>query len=200
MAAELVIEHSAYGRRLGREGNRGPEAAPQGVYACADGEIALAVPGDEEWRALRRALGEPAWASEAALESAAGRRAAHDAIDARLREAFSGRPRAAVVEDLVRAGVPAEPLVNAHAVWPNPQLEARGFFQELDHAVVGRRRYPGLPMRLAAHGSGWHRRPPPLLGEHDREVLCGELGLSEEELDRLRAARVIGDRPAFLKG
>ena len=54
-AAEQVVEHSADGTLLGRHGNRGPVAAPQGLYACAGTErwLALAVVTDEHWDALR---------------------------------------------------------------------------------------------------------------------------------------------------
>jgi crotonobetainyl-CoA:carnitine CoA-transferase CaiB-like acyl-CoA transferase len=44
----------------------------------------------------------------------------------------------------------------------------------------------------------WCRRPAPALGEHNDEVLGGELGLSAEELTRLRESQVIGDWPAGL--
>ena len=56
VAAEPVIEWSAYGNRIARYGNRGPAAAPQGLYACAGWEqwLALAVATDEQWSALCR--------------------------------------------------------------------------------------------------------------------------------------------------
>jgi crotonobetainyl-CoA:carnitine CoA-transferase CaiB-like acyl-CoA transferase len=81
---------------------------------------------------------------------------------------------------------------------PNPQLEHRGFFQELDHPHTGRSRYPGLPFGWGEPGTRWLRRPPPTLGQHNDEVLGGELGLAREELAELRAKKIIGDRPAWL--
>lgn len=199
LAAEQVIEYSAHGRLLSREGNRGPYAAPQGVYACA-GEgsfLALAVATDDQWRGLRAALGDPAWSADPALATHAGRRAAHDAIDAELARHFAARDRDEAVTGLLDAGVPAQALVNAHFVMPNPQLAHREFFQELEHPVIGARRYPGLPMRFSALGPSWHRRPPPTLGQHNAEILGGELGLSPEELARLEERQIIGTRPRF---
>ena len=56
-AAEQVIEYSAYGVLLGSEGNRGPDAAPQGVYECRGGErIAIAATDEQTWRALASVL------------------------------------------------------------------------------------------------------------------------------------------------
>ncbi len=199
-AAAQVIEHSAYGALLQRTGNRGPAAAPQGVYRCAGpGEwLALAVASDEQWRALRRALGDPAWARDPALDGAAGRHAAHDRLDAELGRWCAARARDVAVEALLAAGVPAHPLVNGHRVMPNPQLAHRGFFQCLDHPHTGRSRYPGLPFGWDGRGTRWLRRPPPTLGQHNDEILGGELGLSREELAELRAKKIIGERPAWL--
>ena len=205
VAAQQVVEWSAYGKLLTREENRGPGAAPQGVYRCLpprgarDPEfVALAVTSDAQWRGLRAALGEPAWTREAALESEAGRRAAHGALDVRLAAWCAGLQAADAEARLLAAGVPAAGLLNAHFLGPNPQLAHRGFFQTLDHPVTGPTPYPSLPMRFSKWGAGLHRSPPPTLGQHNDEVLGGELGLSADELARLREAKVIGERPAFL--
>jgi crotonobetainyl-CoA:carnitine CoA-transferase CaiB-like acyl-CoA transferase len=77
----------------------------------------------------------------------------------------------------------------------DPQMLARDFWVSLNHPVVGVQTYPGWPMRLASTPTRWHRSHAPLLGEHNEEILGKELGLSAEELDDLRKANVIGDRP-----
>src|SRR5690606_8740252 len=84
VAAEPAITASAYGLTPHRDGNRGPRAAPQGVYACAGEEqwVALAVADDEQWASLVDALGRPALALAPELATRAGRRAAPDLIDA----------------------------------------------------------------------------------------------------------------------
>jgi crotonobetainyl-CoA:carnitine CoA-transferase CaiB-like acyl-CoA transferase len=204
VGAQMVLEHQAYRARLGREANRGPTAAPQGMYRCQaprderDPEwLAIAVADDAQWQGLRRALGDPSWARDAAFARAAGRRAAHDAIDAELGAWCAGRPAALAESVLTAAGVPAAAGINAHFLVPNPQIQHRGFYQTLDHPVTGPTPYPNLPMRFSRFGAGLHPSPPPTLGQHNDEVLGGELGLSTEELDRLRAAKVIGERPAF---
>ncbi len=71
MTAEQVIEYTATGTVLSREGNRSPSAAPQGLYAChqpvadetaAEQWLALSVATDEQWEALIKVLGSPDWA------------------------------------------------------------------------------------------------------------------------------------------
>jgi len=199
IAAEQVIEYTAYGRLLSRQGNRGPYATPQGVYPCAQAteSLALAVATNEQWTRLCGVIGRADWGQDPALSTAVGRRRAHDAIDTELRTWLAPQQRDDAVERLVAAGIPAHAVINAHELMPNPQLEHRRFFQVLEHPYVGRKRYQGLPVRFSALGPDWHRSPPPTLGQHNTEVLGGELGLSAAELDRLRQDRVIGERPAF---
>jgi len=202
IAAEQVIEYSAYGTLLQRAGNRGPYAAPQGVYRCAgaDDYVAVAVTNDAQWEALRALLGNPGWACDPALVTAAGRRAAHDELDRHLGHWTSGLAAEQAAERLVAAGIPAQRLINAHTLTPNPQLEHRGFFQVMRHTVTGPTRYPGLPMAFSGLPRQLHTSPPPTLGQHNDEILRGELGLSDHELARLRESKVIGERPAFTVG
>ena len=200
VTAEQVLEHDAHGVVLARDGNRGPDAAPQNVYACAGEEqwLALAVAGDEQWAALRGVLGDPAWARDERLATHAGRRAHHDLLDRELGAWLADTGLDDVVERLGAAGVPAAPVVLPPDVVANPQLRARGFFEPVVHGYTGENEYAGLPFGRLPGVDRWCRLAPPTLGEHNDEVLGGELGLSPDELDRLRADKVIGDWPAGL--
>ncbi len=202
-AAEQLVEYTAYGRLLHRDGNRCPEAAPQGLYPCLGSRpgrerwLALSVASDAHWRALAAVLGNPAWTREAALQELPGRRAAHDRIDAALRPWFACRERAALVDELLAAGIPAAPVADPRIASRNPQMAARAFFEPFSHPVVGTQVVPTVPFRYASV-ERWLRAPAPTLGEHNRELLCGLLGLDEEEFRTLVADGVIGDRPAGL--
>src|SRR4029078_11374927 len=128
-AAEVVVEFGASGTELTRNGNRGPYAAPQNVYRCAGDEqwIAIAVASDAQWDGLRAEMGAPEWARDPQLATASGRRAAHDAIDAR---SAAWRPDQDVVEvadRLAAAGIPAGVVVDARDIASNPQLLYRAF-------------------------------------------------------------------------
>ena len=69
-------------------------------------------------------------------------------------------------------------------------LRERGFFVELDHPVAGRAEYPGMGPKLSAMDFEF-RYPAPLLGQHNTEIYCGELGYTPAELVNLRAAGII---------
>ena len=103
-----------------------------------------------------------------------------------------------MVEQLAAAGIPAAPVVLPPDVVDNVQLRARGFFETLDHPHTGPTEYAGLPFARLRGVDRWCRRPAPALGQHNDEVLGGELGLTAEELARLRESQVIGDRPVGL--
>ncbi len=197
IAAQQVIEHDAYGERLERLGNRSRDHAPQGVYAAAGDEqwVALSVASDTQWRALTEVLGRPDWAADPALATSAGRRAAHDRLDDAIAAWCAGRTRPEIVDALWRAGVAAGEVVTPRDVGGNPHLRARGYFEPVDHEVVGRIRLPRFPARFAPRDEPWHLHPAPTLGRDSRHLLRSMLGLTDAELDALEADAVIGTAP-----
>jgi len=204
VAAEQVVEWSAYGTLIRRDGNRSPLAAPQGLYPCAGGQpgmeswLALSVASDAQWRALRAALGHPQWAMNATLDHRAGRRAAHDAIDMRLREWTRGRERDHLVAELRALGIPASAVADpSRLLQTNPQLRARRYFEAPQHPVVGAMPLPSWPFRYTSI-ERWLRMPAPTIGQDNERVLSGILGLSAAEIRDLEAEGVIGTRPRGL--
>jgi len=169
-AAEGIVEFAATGRVLERLGNRSREAALQGLYACAG-----SAPGREQWVSLTA-----------------------DRVDgldeAGLRAWIAAHQRDAVLDWLAARRIPAAAVSDPRVASLHPQHAARGFFEELEHPVVGRQPVPGVPFRYASVPR-WLARPAPTLGQHNREVLGGLLGLDDAELARLEAAGVIGTRP-----
>jgi crotonobetainyl-CoA:carnitine CoA-transferase CaiB-like acyl-CoA transferase len=73
------------------------------------------------------------------------------------------------------------------------QLAARGFYEDLNHRIAGRQRFPGWPFRITPGPSHHHRCPSPTLGQHNDEVL-GALGLAADEVAKLRDDQIIGER------
>ena len=193
-AAEVVIEYSAYGVSLHRDGNRGPVAAPQGVYGCAGSEqwIAIAVANDDQWRTLGATIGQPGWVDDERFATEEGRRAHHDELDRLLADAVAACDRSGLADRLLAAGVPAAPVLSTAALLDHPQLRARGFFEAVDHPVIGSHELLGLPFRFASRPQPWFERHAPTLGQHNHEVLTDVLGLTPEEIGGLEADGVIG--------
>jgi crotonobetainyl-CoA:carnitine CoA-transferase CaiB-like acyl-CoA transferase len=198
LAAEEVLEFSAFGRVGERLGNRSRERAPQGVYRCEGDEqwIALSVE-DEQWPALVDLLGSPEWAQDPALSTVAGRFDAHDRLDQHLAAWFASQPRDDAVARLRAAGVAAAPVVDQRDVVTQPVSEARGFAEWCDHPVVGRIPVMTQPFRWSGI-ERWIRFPAPTLGQHNHEVLSSILGLDDAEIEQLEDEGVIGTRPVGL--
>lgn len=203
VAAEQVIEYSAYGALLQRSGNRGPAAAPQNIYQVAgidefgrdDSWVAIAVDTDAQWLALRDALGCPAWAMADELTTAAVRHVRHDDIDEQLGAWCRARTADDVVETLWGAGVPVAKVMQPHRQGELEQLSYRAFFEVLEHPVNSPAPHSTLPARFANGPKAFHRHPAPLLGEHNREILT-RLGLDDAEIAALYDDGVIGTSPA----
>jgi crotonobetainyl-CoA:carnitine CoA-transferase CaiB-like acyl-CoA transferase len=202
IAAEQVIEYSAYGALLERAGNRGPAAAPQNVYRTADVDefglrdswVAVAIADDEQWAGLCVALGGPDWALDAALSTAEGRHASHDLIDRHVGAWCETRSGDDIVRCLWDAGVPVAKVMQPHRQTEIPQLRFRGFFEDVGHPVNKTALHSTVPVRFSAGPDRFHLQPAPLLGQHNHELLT-EIGLSAGEIAELEAQGVIGRDP-----
>ena len=168
VVAEPVIEYSMNGVVSRREGNR-QRGYLQGVYPTAI---------DGEWVAI-------SMRDDVGLD--------HDAFDDAVAAWTRTLQPSDVVDILTAQGVPAEQVLTADRMYDLPQLDARNYYQEVEHPITGRHRYPGWPFRITPGPVSHHRFPPPTLGQHNDEVLRG-LGLTDEEIDGLRARKVIGER------
>ncbi|MDT5369178.1 MAG: hypothetical protein QOC62_3609 [Mycobacterium sp.] len=204
VAAEQVIEHSAYGALLHRDGNRGPTAAPQNLYRTNEVDefgrrdcwVAVAVATDQQWAGLRDALGRPDWATDPALATAVGRRRYHDLIDDHLNAWCERRSGDDIVEAMWSHGVPVAKVMQPHRQSELAQLAARGFFEEVEHPVNARTPHSTVPFTSSRGPDRIHLRPAPLLGQHNNELLS-ELGLTDSEIAELVAKGVIGTAPAM---
>jgi crotonobetainyl-CoA:carnitine CoA-transferase CaiB-like acyl-CoA transferase len=197
VAAEQVIEFSAYGTLLERNGNHGPTAVPQNVYPTMDEDrwIAIAIETDEQWERFRSAMGDPEWASSSELCSARARRETEAEIDRHV-AAWCARQRPGkIFEHLWAHGVPVAKVLLDSELEEIPQLHARRFFEAVDHPVTGRNTHGGYPVRFSLGPDRLHRRPPPMLGEHNHFVLSTILGLTDAEINELAEQGVIGTRP-----
>ncbi len=197
VAGYAIMEYALNGRLPPRMGNRSYWYAPQGCYPCAgeDAWMVLTVRNDEEWAAFCEAIGQAEWAADARFSDVLGRFRHHDTLDEMIAAWARGQDQTVAMRLLQSAGVIAAAVHNHKQVLLDPHLRERGFFDMIDQPAAGRR---PVSRQLGAHFSAFRpdsARPAPALGQHNREILQGELGLSDEDLDRLREQNVIGDAP-----
>jgi crotonobetainyl-CoA:carnitine CoA-transferase CaiB-like acyl-CoA transferase len=91
---------------------------------------------------------------------------------------------------LKKAGVPCGSVRDVAEVLQDPQLDARGMIQQVEHAVAGALRVTGVPIKLS-DTPGAVRTAPPVLGQHTESILALDVGLTPEEIEDLRASRVV---------
>jgi crotonobetainyl-CoA:carnitine CoA-transferase CaiB-like acyl-CoA transferase len=196
IAPEPIIRYSLTGAVLSRTGNRSGIAAPQGVYRARDDRhVALTVSSDLEWQGLVEAMGSPPWATDGRLAALAGRQEHHDRLDREIGAWVLDHDARALVGTLIASGVPAAVVADTGDFFTDPQLQARGYYEPVDHNLHGMDTYPGWPMRFGPEPRRAHRLPCPLLGEHNQDILGTELGLDADTLARLTRDRVIGTEP-----
>ena len=190
---EELLAAQVRGTNAPRMGNRDTRCAPQGVYRCAgkDRWVAVSVTNDDEWRALCEVAG---LGVDLANLDASERLSRHDEIDCALRAWTQALSPRIAMERLQARNVIAAQVSDGRDLVEDPQLDVRGFWAEMDHADVGRRRYPQSPIRFS-ETPGALRYPPPGLGEHNREIYLGLLGMSADDLAELIRARVVVDVP-----
>ena len=169
-------------------------SVPSGAYACRDGSVYLMVNRPLHWEALARWVNEVTGNQEILDPMFEGpssnRQPYRELLDLFIGELLSQL----TVETAYREGqsrhIAMTPVNGAAAVADDPQLAARGFFEEVTHPTAGRLSYPGAPYRHSA--TPWRmRRAAPTRGQHNREVYGDELGLSESELRALESEGVI---------
>lgn len=194
LAAHGLIEQALTGQAPERRGNRSSRAVPHGVYPCAgdDAWIVLQAFTEDQWLRLQRLVG-PALDG---FGDAADRRAREDSLDAAVSAWTRHFEPDALMQILQAVDVPAGTVRSSLDLVGAPELEARGFWQWVDRAYVGRQPQPSAPYR-AGHQPIPVAAPAPTLGQHNAEVLCGLLGLSEAELAALEAQQIVGCRPVL---
>jgi crotonobetainyl-CoA:carnitine CoA-transferase CaiB-like acyl-CoA transferase len=192
-AAPWIVVHSIDGKAPVKYGNRHPDFVPHGCFRCAgsDNWIVVAVSSDAMWPRLCELLGRAAWAADETLKSAAGRRQIESEIEAAITHWTSTRAADDAMNALQAAGVASGVARLPIELLKDSQLLARGFIQEIDRAFIGRHPQPSMPFRETDRPFAI-RNAPPTLGEHNREILGGILGLSNGEIEELARDCIIG--------
>ena len=192
-----LMDYAMNKRQPRRIGNRSHWYAPQGCYPCRgeDNWLVITVTDDDAWRALCEATGHPQWSSDERFADVASRREHHDALDELISGWTREQDQYEAMHLLQTAGVTAAAVLNPKQVLLDPHLRERAFFDRVETEQGPR----PVPHQIGARFSAFEMpsaRPAPKLGEHNREVLQGLLGMSDDEVNDLEERKVIGDTPA----
>jgi glutaryl-CoA transferase len=190
MMATMSHNYLVTGEVPGRMGNAHQNIVPYHVFACADGHLILAVGNDTQFAKFCEIAGKAEWSVDPRFARNADRVRNRDVLVPQVAAVVRTRSQQAWLAALEAAGIPCGPINRMDQVFADAQVVARGMRMDLPHPLAGTVPQVGAPLKLSATPLEYDR-PPPLLGEHTKAVLCERLGLSEEAIGALAARDVI---------
>ena len=173
-----------------RMGAAHPTLVPYQAFMCQDGKyINVAVGSDRIWDRFCQGINREDLKDHPDYANNGDRVRNRGAMVSMLQEYFLTRPVADWVKDLQAVNVPCGPINDLADVFADAQVLARNMYQEMPHPTLGSIKQTGLPIKFSATPGGLDRHPP-LLGEHNQEVLTS-LGYSEGDIRSFQEGAVI---------
>jgi crotonobetainyl-CoA:carnitine CoA-transferase CaiB-like acyl-CoA transferase len=164
---------------------------PHSHYPTKDGRwIAIACTNDKIFARLAQAMGRPDLAEPATWGTLAARERDRTLVDETVAAWTATLPRADLLRLCEAGQVPCGPVYAIDEIFEDPQYEARGNILHLEDPRVGKLALPNLVPRLTETPGQVHWAGAPL-GAHNEEIYQGRLGLSKQEMERLRDLGVI---------
>jgi formyl-CoA transferase len=168
-----------------RQGNTHPNIVPYQPFDAADQPIIIAVGNDRQFARLAEICGRPEWTNDERFASNGARVANRGEMVRLVSDTIGQRHAAEWLDQLEVAGIPAGPINTITQALSDVQAQHRQMVRTIAGVPV-----VGSPVRLDGARAD-SDLPPPGLGEHTSDVLAA-LGLASVEIERLRAAGVVG--------
>src|SRR5579863_5193478 len=157
---------------------------------CRDGYAGLHCVTDKQFEMLCDLMDRRELASDPRFNTALNRMLNNDAMLEIVEAFFIGHDRNWLYREGQRRAIPLVPIPSVAEVLEWEQTRARNYFETIDDPALGKIRVPGTPLGLTSHRAE-ASRPAPRLGEHNREIFGGRLGLSDGEIETLQRAGTI---------
>ena len=191
LIGDAFMDYFMNGRVQTRRANQDDIMAPHNCYRCQgeDSWVSIAVGAEDEWRALVKAMGKPAWAKEEIFCDTYSRWQNQEELDKHINEWTKDFTAHQVMERLQKVGVAAFPSFTSQDIYSDPHLAERGAFDIVEHPITGANIELTAPWKLTGTPPQ-NRRHGPLLGEHNGYVFGELLGLTPEEITQLETEKV----------
>tara|TARA_B100000586_G_scaffold186094_1_gene136764 strand:- start:678 stop:1352 length:675 start_codon:yes stop_codon:yes gene_type:complete len=173
-----------------RMGSGHPSLVPYQAFNSSNGQFIIGCANQGLWERMAKAIGQDAMLEDPRYTTNTDRVEHRAECVSELNAIFATKPTDHWVDLIVEAGVPCGPINTVSDVVSNPQVLARNMIAEVDHPKVPNLKFPGSPLKLT-DSPATIRRVPPMLGQHNEEVL-GEVGYSPEQIADLKERGVIG--------
>ena len=167
-----------------RYGNAHPNVVPYQVFPCKDGHIILAIGNDSQFASFCKLAGHPELAADERYRLMSGRIVNRDTLIPLIADIMRTRGMREWIDTLEAANVPCGPINNMKQVFEDPQVQHRGLKVEIPTpsgvpcpTVASPLRFSETPVEYTI--------PPPLLGQHTREILEDLLGMEAKAVAAL---------------
>ena len=177
----------ASGRQPPKTGTASPFLVPNQVFETADGDLALAIVSDRHFEVLADVLDRPDLATRYPTNEER-LRAGPDLV-AELGDLLRRKTTEDWIHTLEGVGLPVGRLLDFEGVTRDPQIIHNEMIVEYNHPAVGNVSNVGSPLRVDG-SQARASEPPPILGQHSREILAG-LGAASETIDQMAASGAI---------
>jgi len=183
-----AARYFALGEVPPRLGTEHPGRVPSATFRCQDGKYAHITASDQHWAPMCKALGIEVWGKDFPENSTRVDR--RDEVMRQLTSVIEKLSRAELIGRLDAVDVPIGPVNDVAEILNDPHVRARKLIGSFDYAGVGEFKALAIPYKFL----GWDNPEigrPPALGEHTESVLADLLGLSSDDVARLRTAKAI---------
>jgi formyl-CoA transferase len=178
------------GKIPSRWGNAHPNIVPYQNFKTADGYFVLGVASETIWRRFCPAIGRPDLTEDSRFADNAKRVENRTALIALLTEIFLSRTNQTWLKLFNDAEVPCAPVQTVDQVFQSPQVLHRDMLVGVEHPTAGKVPMAGVPVKFSLTPASV-RLPPPLLGEHNRQVLKGWLDMSDDAIEELKRKKIV---------
>ena len=173
-----------------RTGNDYPVGGhPLTIYPCKDGWVSISSVMPHHSENLFLMMERADLIDDPRFSNAEARFDHKKEYDEALAEWLSQRTMDEVVEAGQSLRIPVTYVPTYDRLFKDAQLNARDYWVALEHPLAGRQLYAGAPFKM--NETPWQVTRAPLLGEHNEDIYCGDIGLSKEEMVRLRERNII---------
>lgn len=188
--ANQAMNYLVTGKSPQRMGNAHPNIVPYQVFATSDGHVILAVGNQNQFARFCELVERPDLVNDPRFGDNPARVDHRGELIPILNEIFRTRSSRDWIYTLENAGVPCGPINTLTDVFADPQVQARGLQLELQHPVLGAVPSVAGPINYSDTKISYDRAAP-MLGEHTDEVLRNLLGVTPDEIERMRKTGIV---------
>jgi crotonobetainyl-CoA:carnitine CoA-transferase CaiB-like acyl-CoA transferase len=190
IAGYFIPNYGYTGAKPARASRKGEETDLYDPYPTKNGYARIFIIPVEQWRRLVDWMGRPPSISGPEFEKMAFRRKNPEPVHKAVSEFCLRHTKEELYEEGQKRRIAVTPINTVGEFMNSEQVKARETFVEMEHPVIGKYAHFGPVPRLS-ESPGGATRTAPLIGEHNKEIYGGELGMTDDDLVALRASGVI---------